>query len=205
MENTLSDVELARLPDPEQHETLSALAVGGLSVFLGQPVVADVDRIVTAVDWGDGSPTIAAQPDVPRNLTVALTDANTSITGGLMVIVGEDAVGRAVTESLTVSEAVAGWTGTKIFAKVNSITISGTTGTVGAGADQYTVGVGNVIGVPVDMDDSDEVVHAYLGGARVASIDAIATGESTSGIDVNSATYDGSKIMWALIKPNKVV
>lgn len=171
---------------------------GGVSMLLGTPILADVDRVVTAVDWGDGALTIAAQPDVPRNLTATLTDANASITAGLLTIVGEDPVGRAVTETLTLPTLTL--TGTKIFAKVTSATISGTAGSVDAGSDQLVIGVGNVIGTPFDLTASTEVKHAYLGGTRQAS-PTIATGISTSGVNASAGTYDGSKLLHVIVKP----
>lgn len=161
---------------------------------LGAPVVADPDRIVTAVDWGDGTLTIAAQPDVPRNVTVALTDANNSITDGTMTITGTNIHGTVVTETVTFTQAKAGFTGSRIFAVISSVEIADTDGTVGAGVDQLTVGIGNVIGLPSPISASAAVKHVYLGGTRVAS-PTIATGAINSGVNVAAATYNGSKAL----------
>jgi hypothetical protein len=203
MENTLSDIEHARVPDQSQHDQLAALSSGVIAAFQGQPVVADPNLIVTSVDWGDGALTVAAQPDVPRNLTAVLTDADGSITAGLLTATGIDPMGRVITETMDITDGLS-WTGEKIFARVDSVVISGTAGTPAAGVDTVIVGIGNVIGTPVDLSAENQVIAAYIGGGLIvaASIDAIATGESKSGIDLNSQTYDGSKIMWALLKPN---
>ena len=56
-------------------------------VDLGTPVVADVDRIVTSTDMKVGAYTIAAQPDVPRNITVTRTAGDTADTGGTITVV----------------------------------------------------------------------------------------------------------------------
>lgn len=200
MERTINEtLEAPNIPTSREKVMLAAAR----SVFMGAPVLADVDRIVTIVDWADGTLALAAQPDVPRNITVALTDINNSITGGTVTITGLDPQGRTVTETMTPDGAGAGkaLTGTKIFASVTSVIIAGTTGVPAAGVDQITVGVGNVIGVPHDLARSAEVKHVYLAAVRIAAIDAIAVGESISGIDINSGTYDGSKLMWALIIP----
>jgi len=173
-------------------------ADAAMHIFLGAPVLADADKIVTSEDWDDGALTIAAQPDVPRNLTITVTDANASITGGICTIVGTDSQGRSITEVMDITDGLS-WTGTKIFATVTSATISGTTGVPATGTDVVTVGVGNVIGLPVDLSAEAEVIRAYVAAAPVTP-DAVATGESTSGIDANSATYDGSKLMWAIVK-----
>jgi hypothetical protein len=73
-------------------------------------------------------------------------------------------------------------------------------GTAGAGVgDNLVVGVGNVIGVPVDLADSAEVVACHLGGSLIGS-PTVATGASTSGIDVSASTYNGSKVLDAIIQ-----
>jgi hypothetical protein len=179
-------------------ESPTAVRQGSESVMLGAPIAADDDRVVTAVDWGDGSLTIAAQPDVPRNVTAVLVDANTSITAGVLTITGEDTAGRTIVETMTLPTLTL--TGTKLFAKIDSVVISGTAGSVDAGTDQLKVGVGNVIGTPSDLAASSEVLHVYLGGARQAS-PTVTTGVSLSGIDASAGTYDGSKLLLAIIKP----
>jgi hypothetical protein len=202
MEKTLSAEEAARLPTPEEEEYLAAQLLGAMSVFMGAPVLADVDRIVTIVNWADGTLTIAAQPDVPRNVTVALTDADNSVTG-LLTITGEDAQGRTITETMQPLGDGNGktLTGTKPFAKITSCVITGTAGAA-AGVDQLTIGVGKVIGLPVDLIATAGVLHVFLGATRIAA-PVITAGVSTSGIDVSAGTYDGAKWMWALIRPTK--
>ena len=169
------------------------------SAFLGLPVVADNDRIVTSADWADGALTIAAQPDVPRNLTVTVTDDNDSITGGTLTITGLDARGEAVSEVLNIANGKT-LTGTKIFGSVTSAVIAGTTGTAASGTDVLIIGVGNVIGLPADIGVTAAVKHVYLGGTRVAS-PTIATGNQTSGVNVSAATYNGSKALHVYFAP----
>lgn len=188
-ENTINDAMLARL---------LRLVSGVQNVFLGQPVVADPNLIVTVVDWADGALTVAAQPDVPRNLTCTLTDADASITAGLLTFKGLDPQGRPVEDVMDMTAGLA-WVGTKIFAQVDSAVISGTAGIPAPGVDTLVAGIGDVIGLPNDINDAEEVLHSFLGAAEVTP-DAIATGEGTSGINVTSATYDGSKIMYAAVQ-----
>ena len=199
MENTVSDAVLARIPLPGQQALIEKITDGAMSVFMGAPLLADPDRVVDAEDWADGAVAITAQPATPCNLTYLLTDANASITAGICTVVGEDPQGRTITEVFDMSAGLS-LTGTKIFAVVTSVTISGTAGTPAAGTDVLDIGVGNVIGLPFDIDDEDAVVAVYVDNAKTTP-DAIATGESTSGIDCNGATYDGTKLMWALVKP----
>ena len=187
-ENTISDSLLARL-----RRVISGVS----SVYLGQPDLADDDLIVTAVDISETSLTIAAQPDVPRNITGLLTDADNSVTATITVK-GLDLQGRPVQEVMQVTTGTGkAFTGTKIFAKVNTAIVTGLSGE--AAGDTIQFGSGNVIGLPNDIEEAEEVLHTYVAGAEVTP-DAIATGESTSGIDCNGATYDGSKIMHAFIQ-----
>jgi hypothetical protein len=169
-------------------------------VSLGAPVVLDDDRIVVAVDLANGAQTIAAQPDVPRNLTAILADANASVTAATLTITGITPQGETVSETVTLAQLVAGWTGKAIYALVSSIVASGVAGTVGAGADQLKVGIGNVIGLPAPIDSSRQVKHVYLGGARVAS-PVVAIGPHSSGINASAATYNGTKELVVFYNP----
>lgn len=205
MERTLSPVEFERIPSADEKLTLERQVAGSVFCYLGTPVLADADRISVAADWADGARVIAAQPDVPRNLTALLVDANASILTGVLTITGVDAQGRPVTEVMTVAAGVGlALLGTKIFARVDSAVITDTTGAVDAGADQLVIGVGNVIGLPMDIERAAEVMFAYLGGALVTPT-AVAVGVSTSGVNNSGAVYDGAKLMAAIVQPTRRV
>jgi len=171
---------------------------------LGQPVLADVDRVVDDQLFADGALVLAAQPDCPRNLTIALTDADNSCAGTILVT-GKDTLGRTVTETISPDGLGGGktLTGTKIFASVTSVVVSLAAGA--GGGDLVNVGVGNKIGLPLDIAASAKVQDVYLGGTRIAS-PTIVTGTSISSVDVSAGTYDGSKLMivW-LVAPNQLV
>ena len=142
--------------------------------------------------------TLAAEPEVPRNLTATLTDADNSVSG-LLTIIGKDIRGRTIQEVQTVVLGVGkAFVGTKIFALVTSITISGTSGAT-PGTDVVIVGVGDVIGTPMDLDSQAVVQHVYLGGVRIAG-PVLSTGISLSGVDVSAGTYDGSKILQVFLE-----
>ncbi|MFA4944456.1 MAG: hypothetical protein WC789_07120 [Lentisphaeria bacterium] len=203
MERTLGPTELARIPSADEKLVLARQQVGSIFCFMGAPLLEDADLISVAADWADGARVIAAQPDVPRNLTALLVDANASILTGTLTITGVDAQGRPVVEVMTVAAGVGlAFTGTKIFARVDTAVITDTTGVVNAGADQLVIGVGSVIGLPVDIERAAEVMFAYLGGT-LTTPDAVATGVSTSGVNLTSGTYDGTKLMSAIIQPSR--
>jgi len=179
---------------------LTALLAGAAAfpLSLGAPVLADVDRIVVGVDWDDGTLVIAAQPDVPRNITATLTDGDSS-TSGTLTITGTDINGRAVVETMAPNGAGNGktLTGTKIFKTVTSVVISGSAGS--GDDDHLVVGVGNLIGTPVDLAAAAEVVLVRLNGTIDADV-TIATGVSTSGVNSSAHTYNGIKILDAIIQ-----
>lgn len=162
-------------------------------VYMGQPVVADVDRIVTAIQIADGAQSIAAQPDTPRNLTAVLTDADDSVTADV-VITGLDPCGRVVTDTMSPDGAGGGktLTTTNIYSTVTSVVVSNTAGS--AAGDNLEVGIGDVIGLPTDIQAAAAVLETRLGAVPVTP-DAVAVGTSSSGVDANGATYDGSKVM----------
>jgi hypothetical protein len=170
---------------------------GTTAAALGAPIAADDDRIVVAVDIANGAQILAAQPDVPRNLTATLTDANNSVTAATLTIVGKTPQGLTVTEVATLSQLKAGWVGKAIYHTIASATVSGVTGTVGAGADQLKVGVGNVIGLPAPISQASQVKAVSLGAVPVAS-PTVAIGQNTSGVDASAATYNGTKalVVW---------
>jgi hypothetical protein len=204
VEKTLSTEEAARLPDPDKSEFLNALYEGALSCFLGQPVIADIDRIVVTVDWADGTLSLAAQPDCPRNITIALTDADNSVTG-LITVIGEDPDGQAVVETMAPDGLGGGktLTGSKVFAKVTSVVISNTGGAPTTD-DEVVVGVGVKIGLPMNILAAADVRHVYLGGTRIASPN-ITTGASTSTVDASAGTYNGTKVLQAFVQPTRRV
>lgn len=142
-------------------------------------VVADVDRIVTTANMKNTTTyTIAAQPDVPRNITVTHTAVGAVDTLGTIAVVGTDANDAALSETLTPSNGVT-VSGTKAFKTVTSAI--GTGWIIGEGNDTITIGVGAVVGysylVPVskvgavggsmDKHEStalDDTVKTYTAG-----------------------------------------
>jgi hypothetical protein len=167
-----------------------------LSTFLGAPVVADPDRIVTSVNLTNTSLTVAAQPDCPRNITVTVTDTTPGVVAGTVTVTGKDARGATISEafdfsSFTSAEAK---NGTKIFASVVSVVTSGFTALGGSGDETIIVGVGTVIGLPTPIARTTAVKHVYLGGTRVAA-PTVTAGDNTSGIDASASTYNGTKML----------
>lgn len=163
--------------------------------LLGAPVLADVDRIVVSVNMKVGAYTIAAQPDIPRNITLTHTQGGAEAdTLGTVTITGTDILGQVITEVLTPS---AGTTvsGAKAFKTVTSVVGAGWV--TGATADTITVGVGDKIGLPFIMTAAAQC-------PLVIFDTAFATPTVTYDIDevckntVATSTYNGAKKLFAL-------
>lgn len=147
--------------------------------ILENGVAVDDDRLVVSTNMKVGTYTIAAQPDVPRNVTVTHTTvAAGTDTLGTITVVGTDANDVAITEVITPT-ADSTKNGTKAFKTITSITGAGWV--IAGGNDTIKVGVGSVIGysyfVPVNkigaiggsMDKhestaTDDVYKTYEGG-----------------------------------------
>lgn len=165
----------------------------GIVADLGAPLAVVTNHVVASVAFANGSLTIAAQPDVPRNLTGTLTDGDTSVTAGIATITYIDPEGVQRVRVVTFAQLRAGWAGTDIVGKVVSIVVSAMVG--GTGADVVVFGIGLKIGLPSPIEAASQVRHVYLGdgaASRIAS-PVIVTGLLSSAVDVSASTYNGIK------------
>jgi len=187
---------------PTAHGSTHSPATGAdkfsliVAALLGSPIAATTNRIVSSVNLTNTTFTIAAQPDIPRNITIAVTDTTPSITAGTVTATGQDPSGVTVTEVLDLSSALT-LTGTKIFAKVTSVVAAGVTVLGGSGDETIIVGVGAVIGLPSSIAAVGAVKHVYLSGSRQAS-PTVTAGDQTSGVDASSGTYANTKPLLVL-------
>jgi len=107
----------------------------------------DADHVVAAEDLTAATPitcTLAAQPDVPRNVTITITDGDVSITAFQITVNGVDAKGHSVSEVFTEAGGLS-QVGNIAFATISSITVDSITG-AGAG-DVLDVGIGSKLGL----------------------------------------------------------
>lgn len=164
---------------------------------LGAPVVADDDRLVVSVDMKVGSYTIAAQPDVCRNVTVTVTATGTADTMGTITVTGTSYAGQVITETIT---PVAGSTtaGLKAFATITSIVGAGwVIDAVEGTKDKIKVGVGTALGMPFKIATGDCLL-TVLGVAFVVPTVTVGALDVCT-IDASSGTYNGSKALYAVI------
>ncbi|MFA5880562.1 MAG: hypothetical protein WC834_00075 [Eubacteriales bacterium] len=180
----------------ELNEAGSKAASASRLYNLGAPVVADVDRIVTVTDMKVGTYTIAAQPDIPRNITVSVTADGTADTMGTITVAGTNYADAVISEVITpvVGSTVAG---VKSFKTVTAITGAGWVIDAGGvpAADDITIGVGTELGLSLSLDVATEMVFGILGTTITAHNATVATPATIEGttIDMSAGTYDGSK------------
>lgn len=184
------------------------------------PADTSATRVVNAHDLNDVSAgdkcTIATQPDVPRHLTVLLTDANLGITLLTLIIRGTDQDDNAVQETFHLSNRNQSATGVKIFKTVEDVEVDQFSGT-GVTGDTLSVGIGAftdtwiyLANKPIkyrsdtNCDDNSSTTYArgtdyemdYLNGrVRAVSGGSIATG-ATVYIDytIDKVTVDISSL-----------
>lgn len=162
---------------------------------LGAPIVADDDRIIVSADMKIGDYEIAAQPDVPRNVTVTVTTTGTTDTLGTITVTGTNYADEVISEEITL-EAGSTVAGIKAFKKITSITGAGwVIDEVEGTADKITVGVGNKIGLPLALDKDSEIILGILGTAITAHNPTVSDPKTIEGttIDMSLGTYDGNK------------
>lgn len=140
------------LPRERVYEvTMNFAVTGDTAVF---PLDTDPDRIVDGVSLngkvaGNGM-AIAAQPDVPRVLTLLITDGNSTITDWHFRIYGTDESDVAVFEDFYFGNG-ASQTGKVIFKVVNKVELVSISGTQEAG-DLIDVGIGLFTDTWVSLD-----------------------------------------------------
>ena len=108
---------------------------------------ASVDALVTAVDVADGAQTLKLTTlDFARNLTMAVVDGDSSISAGILTVVGTDDRGDALTEIFTIpTTGSATVTGTSMFKTITSATVSAIDGE--DAGDTIALGFGGTVQV----------------------------------------------------------
>lgn len=170
---------------------------------LGDPIAETDDHIVAEADMKVGDYTVAASPDVPRKVNVTHATSVSTDTLGTITIEGTNILDEVISETVVpVADDVV--ITDNIFKTVTKVT--GADWVIDDTADKIKVGVDDMIGVPVDLESSHQIIFAMLGTAIIAP-DDIDDGQAelmpNAGIDVNTATYDGAKTLRVLVAFNR--
>jgi hypothetical protein len=148
----------------------------------------DMNTLTGYTTAAGGAATVAAQADYARNLLVFITDANASVTGGTVTVVGTDQNGEGISEDFTMTGGgTETLTGSKAFAHVTSVTVKSVTGTAGAG-DKVAVGIGNKLGLPASPD----AIYGRLVKATYDGGDESGTFNATYGTYAPAGTLNAS-------------
>jgi len=177
------------------------------AIDLGAPALASANRIVASTAMAVGTYTIAnatSADSLPRNVTVTSTATSTADTQGTVTITGTNVEGTTITEDIVPVTATT-VAGNKAFATVTSVTHAGWV--VNTGADLITVGFGNKVGLPANIDNGPfaytgtaEIITLLLGGVAIAPNATYSSSDiSQDTVDGSAGTYNGTKRMVALL------
>ena len=182
---------------------------GGGAAFYDIPIVqpdgtapeaAVADQCVVAFEPTAGAfnaITVANQPDVPRNVTFGVVDANSSITSAAAVIVGTDYQDRSLQETISFP---GGGTDTIIgllcFKTIDeSKSYIAVAGVVTGGMDTVQLGYGNAFGTPLQIASVDDVTNRRVDNTTgVGSISV-----ANQSWDVTANPPDGAKMYFISI------
>lgn len=124
--------------------------------FVGQYLIptpattdAQSDNIVATVtdlSSAEADATVAAQPDVPRALTITTSDDASDDLAGTVTITGTNAAGETVTEAVTIVAGTDAHETSNAFRTIT--TIAWDFGATGAAADTIAIGDSDKLGIP---------------------------------------------------------
>lgn len=159
--------------------------------YLGTPELDDADQVVTSTNMVVGTYTVAADPDVPRVITVTHASVGATDTLGTITVEGTDFAGTVISEVITPS-ADTTVTGLLAFATVTSVT--GVDWVIAEGNDTIEVGTGPALGLPEVVAVSTTNAYAKLALVDEA-ISAVGTHAalSTTTVTLTSA-LNGSSV-----------
>ena len=125
--------------------------------------------------------TLAAQPDAPRSITW-LFDSHVQITEFTITIIGFNARGKAITQTITETD---GWAGRfdDVYSLITSIIMTARTGT-GAG-DTMDIGVGSNLGLPDEIFAVEDVYKCTRNGTDYSGAGNITPDVTYGFVDVS--------------------
>ena len=166
----LSDIPHSPVSDTDcDNSNVENLLMRPVGFRAGDPVVGDVNRIVTIEDMLVGAYTIAnttPEGGIALNVTVTHTMDTAFDTPGTIEIVGTDIDDQVLTESIIAAED-ATVQGTQAFKTIVSVTGVGWVISAPGNEDSLEIGFGELIGLP-DYLLHDTVLFATLTNVREA-------------------------------------
>lgn len=138
----------------------------------------------------DTAHTVAAQPDVPRNLSLTVVDTTPSIVAGYIEIVGLNQNGELVEEDVDISDGAGTYYTVNAFSHVSSVTPRDMSVLGGSGDETLAVGSSTKIGVPFPVNGIlVDFFKACIDGAD----EAIGTVSRTYGTIIPTTAPNGTR------------
>jgi hypothetical protein len=189
-------------------------AAGGLAPYVlnvpaqwvGFPKASASNAVVTKTQQTAGSSVAAGtQPDYARNLVVCITPSASSagVTGGGVSIYGKDVFGstRSETFNSLAASSAAGQTGSVNFASIDTISMQLqflTATSSAASAFAVVVGVGQKLGLPISIRETDAIYGIHQGTARRSWWSDSANSSANEWTAVKGDYWNGGVIMSAV-------
>jgi hypothetical protein len=176
---------------------VSGAASNSFSASLGSPLLGTTTAVHAAVTDNGSQQVVTSgltNPDVPRNVTATAGGTASDIKAIQVTVIGTDARGRSISETLPAFTADTAGTvvGSKAFATVTSVTIPAHDGT---GATT-SIGLGAKLGLGVLLA-RNTVKDAYLNGVKEGSAPTVvvsATALESNTVQLGSA-LNGSPVV----------
>lgn len=154
------------------------------------PITADLVSIVNAVDITNVVLTIAAQPDFPRKLQVRIVDANSSVSAGVVTLVGIGARGQAVTQAIPLTGGTQTVVTTDAYATLTSATVTGAVGNVAG--DTIGIGPGTALGLPGPSTPTAGTYAVHKSNVTNAN-ETVGTVDATAGTIIPTSVPNGTR------------
>jgi hypothetical protein len=192
-------IDFGKFRNPDLKATMDAAFAHSARLYdLGTPLLADDDKIVTSTNMKVGTYTVAAQPDVPRNITVKRTAVGAADTGGTIVVAGTNYNDAVISETFTVGADGVTVTGAKAFKTVTSVTGAGWV--IGEGNDTIIVGIGALLGMYHVLKTTADIPLGIVNTTIIPAPTVAAAGTiEGSTVDLSSGTFNGSKKAYAFV------
>jgi len=167
----------------------NVVSVSFAATDLKKPQAASGNALLAATSAGNGGATTltpTAQPDIPRNITLAIAATTaTDIAASAIVITGTNVEGKTITESLTPTADTPGTlTGSKAFKTVTSVAVPQQDGA----SVTVAIGYGAKLGIGLRSLSTSAIKVLTNNAGTEALENASASALSSSAVESNTVT-----------------
>lgn len=195
------------------------------NVFLGFPKASAIAAVLTKqtfISTINATSAVGTDIDFPRNLAYQLvltngTASSAMISGGTFYAIGTDIRGSATSESILAAQLASSSVpqqGSIMWASVGTISFSNislhTSASSASNSVSFSVGVGNVIGLPQAIRSTNAFVNLFLGTSKMLTQSSasstnnqytVVTGPfGVAGVSISSTLGSGTALFGAYYK-----